>query len=363
MFHVVPNRLARWVVCAACLVAARAHADSVPATLSVPEDPSEAHEANNIRVFREVAPATVFVTQKQRIRDFWTMTESEVESGSGSGFVWDREGHVVTNFHVVDSNTALVVTLQDGSNHPARFIGGDPNKDIAVLRIDPRSVAGSLVPVSLPPKDEKLLVGQTAIAIGNPFGLDQTLTVGVVSALGREVKGYGGVTIRNMIQTDASINPGNSGGPLLDRKGRLIGMNTMILTKVGQSAGIGFAVPAQTLRRVVPQIIAHGKPRAVGLGIQPVSDALARRAGIRGVIIGSVVPKSPASQAGLRGLRRSRQGTLIGDVIIGIDDQRIEDYDDLYNALDGRDPGTQVQVTMVRDGERRTVPVSLVLLP
>ncbi len=323
---------------------------------------AEDYESNNIRVFQSMAPATVFVTQKKLVRDFWTMAQSEVEAGTGSGFVWDKKGHIVTNFHVIASGTSLVVTLVDGSDYPARFVGGDPNKDIAVLKIKPGKATNPLVPIVLAPQKVKLAVGQTAIAIGNPFGLDHTLTVGVVSALDREVRGYGGVTIPNMIQTDASINPGNSGGPLLDRRGRLIGMNTMIFTKVGQSAGIGFAVPAQTLRRVVPQIITYGKPRRVGFGIEIISDALARRAGIRGVIIGSVVRGGPAHKAGLRGLKRTRRGTFVGDVIVRIDAKEIVNYDDLYNALDGREPGTRAHVTVVRNGRRRSVPLGLVVI-
>ncbi len=350
--------LAAWTV----IIPGGATADAPGPVPPAVRPSAEDYESNNIRVFQSMAPATVFVTQKKLVRDFWTMTQAEVEAGTGSGFLWDHKGHVVTNFHVIASGTSLIVTLIDGSDHPAKFVGGDRNKDIAVLRIDPKRIAQPLSPIVLPPEKERLAVGQTAIAIGNPFGLDHTLTVGVVSALDREVKGYGGVTIRNMIQTDASINPGNSGGPLLDRRGRLIGMNTMIFTKVGQSAGIGFAVPAQTLRRVVPQIIAYGKPRQVGLGIEIVSDAVARRVGIQGVIVASVTPGGPAHKAGLHGLRRTRRGTFVGDVIVGIGDKKIVDYDDLYNALDEQEPGTQVEVKLVRKGKHRSVSLRLVVV-
>ena len=337
-------------------------ADARPVTPPVVPTVSAAeYEKNNIAVFRKMAPATVFITQKQLVRDIWSMRQSEVESGTGSGFVWDEKGHIVTNFHVVANGNSFLVTLFDGTALAARFVGGDPNKDVAVLKIDVAK-AKVLTPVVLPPSGHKLVVGQTAIAIGNPFGLDHTLTVGVVSALGREMRGYGGVTIRNMVQTDASINPGNSGGPLLDRQGHLLGMNTMIYSKAGQSAGIGFAVPTTTLARVVPQIITYGKPRRVGLGISIVPDSLARRSGITGVVISEVIAGGPAARAGLRGLRNTARGTLVGDVIVAVAGASVEDYDDLYNALDGREPAQEIEVTLLRDGTRETVKVVLALV-
>jgi S1-C subfamily serine protease len=322
----------------------------------------EDYEQNNIQVFRSMAPATVFVTQKRRVQDYWSMRTSEVESGTGSGFVWDDKGHIVTNYHVVANANTLEVTLYDGTSLPAKFVGGDPNKDVAVLRIDPTKAKSKLTAISHLAKDEKLEVGQTTIAIGNPFGLDHTLTVGVVSALGREVKGYGGTTIRGMIQTDASINPGNSGGPLLDRHGHLMGMNTMIFSKVGQSSGIGFAVPSPILRRVVPQIIEHGKPQRVGLGVDLVSDAMARRAGIRGVVINQVFRGSPAAAAGLRGIQRTPRGTFAGDIIVGVDGEKVETFDDLYNALDGRNPGDVAKIHLLRGDSEIEVEITLALV-
>ncbi len=321
------------------------------------------YENTNIRVFQKMAPATVFVTPKRLVRDLLSLRQAEIKSGTGSGLIWDHHGHIVTNFHVVANGSSLMVTLYDGSDHAAQLVGGDPNQDIAVLKIDPTRVRSRLIPVVLPKPNVQLRVGQTAIAIGNPFGLDHTMTVGIVSALGREVKGYGGVTIRNMIQTDASINPGNSGGPLLDRHGRLIGMNTMIYTKVGQSSGIGFAVPTTTLARLVPQIIHYGKPRRVGLDIEIVPDRLARRLGIRGVVVARVRPGSLAARAGLRGLRRTTSGTVIGDVIIALDGKKIRNYDDLYTQLEEKSPGESVQVTVERNGSRIEITVALVLIP
>lgn len=317
-------------------------------------------ERNTIDVFEASSPATVFVTQRQIVRD-WARGRVEVPRGSGSGFIWDTSGHVVTNFHVVDGSSSHVVTLSDGTEYPATFVGGEPRKDIAVLKID--APTDKLVAIRLPPEDHELRVGQKAVAIGNPFGLDNTLTVGVISALGREVEGYGGVTIRDMIQTDASINPGNSGGPLLDSRGRLLGMNTMIFSRSGASAGIGFAVPTPTIKRVVSQIIEHGRPLNVGLGVSLLQDYQARRLGIRGVIIREVSQESPAAEAGLRGMRRTTRGIALGDVIVAIDDEPITRFDDLYQILDQRAPGDVVTVRFLREGQTREVEIAVALLP
>jgi len=332
-------------------------------TPAVPAPSANAYiedERNTIDVFEAASRATVFVSQRQVVRDF-SRGMIEVPRGSGTGFVWDDRGHVVTNFHVVDGAQALTVTLTDGADYAATFVGGEPRKDIAVLRID--APTDKLVAIRLPPDGHELRVGQKAIAIGNPFGLDSTLTVGVVSALGRDVEGYGGVTIRDMVQTDASINPGNSGGPLLDSQGRLLGMNTMIFSRSGASAGIGFAVPTPTIKRVVSQIIEHGRVLNVGLGVTLLQDMQARRLGIRGVIIRDVSHGSPAAAAGLLGMRRTTRGMALGDVIVAIDDQPIQRYDDLYQVMDAREPGQVVQVGIVRDGQRLDIPVEVALLP
>ncbi len=321
-------------------------------------------ERNTIAVFRETAASAVFVTQKQTVLD-WGGRATEVAAGSGSGFVWDTQGHIVTNFHVVQGavqNGSLTVTLQDQSTLAATIRGADPRKDIAVLKIS--APAGKLVPIRLrDKKDWKLEVGQKAIAIGNPFGLDHTLTVGVVSALGRTVDGVGGVTIRDMVQTDAAINPGNSGGPLLDSGGGLIGMNTAIFSKTGSSAGVGFAVPASTIQRVVPQIIRTGRAEQVGIGINiDPNQQIERRAGVRGVIVRDVTAGSPAEKAGLRGIQRTARGLALGDVIVGVDQHKIDDYDDLYNTLDGYQAGQRVSLKIARDGAVVDVPVDLVTL-
>ena len=279
------------------------------------------------------------------------MRTVEVPAGAGTGFIWDAEGHIVTNCHVALADCTrgipprkLSVTLYDQKTYDATVIGSDPYKDVAVLKISPTD---KLVPIRRVPEGNSIRVGQKAIAIGNPFGLDHTLTVGVISAMGREVKGIGGVTIRDMVQTDAAINPGNSGGPLLDSQGQLIGMNTMIFSNSGSSAGIGFAVPHSIIERVVPQIIENGRPTRVGLGVSILNDEAASRLGVDGVVVDRVGPTSPASKAGLRSATRSSTGWTI-DVIVGVDGERVKSYDDLYNALEAKAAGEKVSLSVLR---------------
>lgn len=317
-------------------------------------------ERNTIYVFDTAAPSTVFVKQKKLVRQRFSAKALEVPSGSGSGFIWDTNGHIVTNAHVVEGARKLTVTLLDGIEYDASLVGGDVEKDIAVIKINSKK---RLIPVSLPVEMSKIKVGSKALAIGNPFGLDHTLTVGIISATGREVKGFGDVTIRDMIQTDAAINPGNSGGPLLNSSSELIGMNTMIFSKSGSSAGVGFAVPVSTLRRVVPQIIQHGKPLRAGLGVNLIPDTLAKRNGIQGVIIESVRKNTPAFRAGLKGLSKNRYGELLlGDIIVKIAEFDIKDFDTLYNALDRFKPGDVVEVKVKRTNTTKTVKLRLMQL-
>jgi len=334
----------------------------VPAPVSPLSDGARTEdERNTIAVFREAAASVVFVTQMRVVVDYLAGTAQEVPAGSGSGFVWDEAGNVVTNFHVVDNARSLTVTFHDQQSFEAKVVGVEPRKDIAVLSVNaPKEL---LRPVQLLKKPE-LEVGQKAIAIGNPFGLDHTLTTGVISALGRQVQGIGGVTIRDMVQTDAAINPGNSGGPLLDSAGRLIGMNTIIFSKSGTSAGIGFAVPATTIQRVVPQIIKSGRAEQLGLGVQvDPQRRLERRFGIRGVVVLDVIQGSPAQKAGLRGIAQTRNGLSLGDVIVGLDDQKLDDFDDLYNALDRHHPGDTVEVKVRRGDQVVGVKTEVIALP
>jgi S1-C subfamily serine protease len=324
--------------------------EATPLVPAPPESARTQDESNTISVFEAAAPATVFVTQTQVVTDYALRTV-EVPAGAGTGFIWDAEGHIVTNCHVALADCGrlvparkLSVTLYDQKVYEATLVGADPFKDIAVLEIKPTE---PLVPIRRVPEKYALVVGQKTIAIGNPFGLDHTLTTGVVSAMGREVKGIGGVTIREMVQTDAAINPGNSGGPLLDSRGQLIGMNTMIFSASGSSAGIGFAVPHTVIERVVPQIIAKGRPTRVGLGVSILDDAVARRLGVEGVVVERVAASSPAGKAGLRSAARTATGWQI-DVIVGIDGERVKSYDDLYTAVEDKAPGHKVTLSILR---------------
>lgn len=342
---------------------APASSSSVAPAPVVPPSPNARieDERNTVAVFKAAAPSTVFVTQTRVVVDYLAGTAEEVPAGSGSGFVWDTLGHVVTNFHVVQGARSLTVTFHDQQTLEAKVVGVEPRKDIAVLKVE--APAGALVPLKVAERTT-LEVGQKAIAIGNPFGLDHTLTTGVVSALGRQVQGIGGVTIRDMIQTDAAINPGNSGGPLLDSAGQLIGMNTMIFSKTGSSAGIGFAVPVSTIVRVVPQIVRTGKVEQVGLGVNiDPSGRVEKRLGLRGVVVLGTQADGPAAKAGLQGLKQTRGGFVLGDVIVGIDDKAVKDYDDLYNALDAKKPGDQVTVKVLRGEATTSVTMPVTLLP
>jgi len=328
-------------------------AAQVPANAQFTED-----ERNTIDIVRKTKNSVVFITNLQYVRDFFYSSDQPVPRGSGSGFVWDDRGHIVTNFHVIDEGDKFMVSLPNQKQVEATLVGREPNKDIAVLKLG--EMVPDLTPIT-PGTSRDLFVGQKVIAIGNPFGFDHTVTKGIVSALGRSMPGAGGVTIRDMIQTDASINPGNSGGPLLDSAGALIGMNTMIASPSGASSGVGFAVPVDTIRKIVPQIIQFGKVTRPGLGITFVRDEYARRAEIQGAVIAEVPRASSAYDLGLRGLSRDDRGRLfIRDVIIGIDGTKIASYDDLYNALDGYNIGDTVTLEVDQGGKNRKVRIILV---
>lgn len=325
----------------------------------VPRGDLASAEQTTIAIFEGAKDSVVSITTESRVVDFWTRNAYDVPQGSGSGFIWDAQGHVVTNNHVIEGATGALVRLADGRAFPARLVGAAPEHDLAVLRID----AGAEQPLPLAVGiSENLRVGQSVFAIGNPFGLDWTLTTGIVSALDRELPGERGRVIRGLIQTDAAINPGNSGGPLLDSAGRLIGVNTAIYSPSGSSAGIGFAVPVDTVNRVVPQLIATGRyaPPVLGIAHDPRGDALLARVGVEGVMVLDVTPGSPAAAAGLRPARITGGGRLLlGDVIQSLDGAPINGSEDLRAALDLRQAGEAVKLGILRDGRRTEIAVTL----
>lgn len=314
-------------------------------------------EQNNIRIFKRVSPGVVSVANKAVLQDLDDYQLYEVPQGTGSGFVWDKEGHIISNVHVVYGASAIQVTLSTGTSYPAEIVGLDPDHEIAVLKI--KAPPEVLTPIE-PGRSGNLQVGQTALAIGNPFGLDTSLSAGVVSALGRRITSMTRREIRNVIQTDAAINPGNSGGPLLDSSGRLIGMNTAIISPSGAYAGVGFAVPVDTIRRVVPQLIKTGRVQSPVIGVHLVPHALLRRAPGKGVMILSVEPGSPAEKAGLQGVQRGRRGAVvIGDVLCDIEGTEVNTPDDVDAVLEQYQAGDRIRVGIQRGDTRKTVTLTL----
>ncbi|MBK6406267.1 MAG: trypsin-like peptidase domain-containing protein [Holophagales bacterium] len=319
-----------------------------------------ADEKATIALFREASPSVVFITSLARSRG-GLFRMAEIPRGEGSGFVWDAAGHVVTNFHVIQGASSARVTLSDGSTWTASFVGAAPDRDLAVLRVFP---TGKVLTPILVGTSKDLLVGQKVFAIGNPFGLDQSLSTGVVSALGRSIESVTGRQIEGVIQTDAAINPGNSGGPLLDSAGRLIGVNTAIASTSGSSAGIGFAVPVDTVNQIVPQLIQHGRVIRPQLGVTLADDAVAARLGIEGALVLSVAPGTGAAAAGLRGTTRDETGALVlGDIVTRAAEREVRSADDLITALEERKPGETLVLLVQRDGEARRVAVTLSAAP
>lgn len=321
---------------------------------AVTTDDLLANERNTVEVFQKFSPKVVYVHRLTTVVSH-SFERLQVPAGAGSGFIWDNLGHIVTNFHVVNGADNLTVTIGN-ITVPATVVGTEPHKDIAVLQIKSAKALQLLKdysPFQLI-HSKNLLVGQKVLAIGNPFGLDHSLTIGVISALGRQVPGAGGVTIRDMVQTDASINPGNSGGPLLDSHGRLIGMNTAIYSNSGSSAGIGFAVPADDIERIVPQLIKNRRVVLSGIGIQRVEPTVSQRLGIKkGILIAEVLPRSPAATVGLQGTFRDKWGRVVlGDVIIALNGHPVNDYDQLYNLLTDIKVGEGITLTVERHGKR-----------
>ncbi len=316
-------------------------------------------ETKTIDIYRRAVPSTVNVSNIKLAKNFY-YGEVEIPQGQGSGFVWDGNGHIVTNFHVVQGGNNFVVTFyNDPKQYPAKLVGAAPDKDIAVLKLQDKP--SKLSPISVG-TSKTLLVGQYSYAIGSPFGLDYTLTTGVISALGRKIDGIGGVKINDMIQTDAAINMGNSGGPLLDSAGQLIGMNTVIFSTSGSSAGLGFAVPVDTIREIVPQLITHGKVIRPGLGIGIVPDSMKTRltGNTKGLIISYIDEKGSAAKAGLKGMTQDQFGRVyIGDIILAINGKEVNSLDDIYQILETKKIGEQVDVKYRREGKTLTTKVTL----
>ena len=315
-----------------------------------------ADEQNTIAVFEAANPSVVYITTTRRVLDLWTRDVTEVPRGTGSGLIWDNDGHLVTNYHVVEGTRSAHVRLWDHRNYDAVMIGASPEHDLAVLRIS--------VPVA-PPRpvsigtSHDLRVGQKIFAIGNPFGLDYSLTTGVISALDRSIQDEDGRTIEHLIQTDAAINPGNSGGPLIDSAGRVIGINTAIFSPSGAFAGIGFAVPVDTVNRVVPHLIANGRYIRPSLGItadDDISERLLEDLGFSGVLVLRVRAGSAADKAGLRGTRLKADGGIIaGDVIVEVAGSPVTGINELIDRLEQFNIGDQVKLLIYRNGARRTV--------
>lgn len=340
-----------------------AHANSDDATEgSARRDVSPQGDFNNaelatINLFEKAAPSVAFITTSNFRRDYWSRNITEIPRGTGSGFVWDRAGHIITNYHVIEGADKAQITLGNGTSWEASLVGVAPDKDLAVLKIEvPRA---QLLPIPVG-SSSNLKVGQSVYAIGNPFGLDQTLTTGIISALGREIESQGRVPIRDVIQTDAAINPGNSGGPLLDSSGRLIAVNTAIYSPSGAYAGIGFSIPVDVVNWVVTDLIEYGEVKRPSLGVELASSQITRRIGIEGALVLNVIEGGAAHQAGIRATVRDRAGNIrMGDLIIGINNTEITSNNDLILALEKYKINDRIRVEVLR--EERLVELEAVL--
>lgn len=339
-------------------------AEKAPIPTSISDPASVSDEQNSIEVYKAISPGVAFISTSTQFNNFFG--EEETEKGNGSGSVIDDQGHIVTNFHVIEGATKLNVSFGGEKTYQATVIGGDPDTDLAVIKIDPGKDKLTVVQFG---DSDGLQVGQKVLAIGNPFGLDRTLTTGVISGLQRPIRARNGRPIEGAIQTDASINPGNSGGPLLDKFGHMIGINSQILSRTGGSVGVGFAIPASIAKRVVPQLIQFGEVRRPKLGATMFSVEELRERGIstpveKGLLIRSTLAGGSAERSGLRGFTRNQMGEMIfGDIIVSVDGEAVNDMDSLYKILDKKKIGDTVQVVIVRDGKNMTVPVKLLSLP
>ena len=339
-----------------------AYSEKSPSSITDPAIAGD--EQNNIEIYRTLSPGVVNVHSTSYARDFFGFVEPQ--EGSGSGSVIDQDGNILTNYHVIEGAQKLAVSFGGQKNYAAKVVGGDPDTDLAVIKlIEMPKEALTIIPLG---DSDKLEVGQKVLAIGNPFGMDRTLTTGVISGLQRPIRARNGRPIEGAIQTDASINPGNSGGPLFDSHGRMIGINSQILSPSGASAGVGFAVPVNIAKRIVPELVRSGEIRRPKVGIVTRDvETLKNQVELpisEGVLIWQVAPGGPAANAGLRGLTQTENGDVeIGDVIVGIDNEKVGSTDDLYRILNKHPLGDQVQVQIFRNGRRTSVPVRLTETP
>jgi S1-C subfamily serine protease len=340
-----------------CFLSNHAHAEPPPTLLTSNTSGLTPSEQATISIFKKATRSVVYITNNAIRRDVWSLNTFEVPQGSGTGFIWDTQGHIVTNFHVVYRADAIQVVLDDQSSYDAKVVGVDPDHDLAVLKI--QAPQHKLIPVVVGTSQD-LQVGQGVLAIGNPFGLDHTLTTGVVSALGRSIKSVTDRTIEGVIQTDAAINPGNSGGPLLDSAGRLIGVNTQIISPSGAFAGIGFAVPVQMVNRIVPQIVKYGKVIRPGFGITLIPERISARWGIKGLAIARVKQGSTAHRAGLQPAKQTSQGRIhLGDIIQSVDGEPVRSFDDLARILDRHQVGDTVPIEIRRNKRTHSLSIKL----
>jgi len=338
-------------------------AESSPKGISDPSAVSD--EQNSIEVYKSISPGVAFISTTSYTQDWWGQVEEG--KGNGSGSVIDTNGDILTNYHVIEGATKVTVNFGADKVYPARVIGGDPDTDLAVIKIDSPPEGLTVVPLG---DSDKLDVGQKVLAIGNPFGLDRTLTTGVISGLQRPIRARNNHPIDAAIQTDASINPGNSGGPLLDKFGKMIGINSQILSPSGGgSVGVGFAIPVNTAKRIVPQILQFGEVRRPKLGIDTLSVAQLTQQGVElpvksGLLVRSAVSGGSAATAGIHGLSQDNSGEVVlGDIITSIDGEKMDDLDDLYRMLDKKKIGDTIQVALYRNGKTMTIPVKLATAP
>jgi S1-C subfamily serine protease len=337
-------------------------AEYAPAAISEPSAVSD--EQNSIEIYKTLAPGVAFIKTSARVANYYG-EEFERERGNGSGSVIDSQGHILTNSHVIEGASSLTVSFGGDKTYPAKVIGRDPDTDLAVIKIEPPREG--LTVISLGDSD-RLNVGQKVLAIGNPFGLDRTLTTGVISGLQRPIRGSNDKPIEGAIQTDASINPGNSGGPLLDKYGKMIGINAQIYSRNGSSNGVGFAIPVNIAKRVVPQLIQFGEVRRPKLGASLLSvDQLGGQVKLpvtSGLLVRSALAGGAAANSGIRGLSQDEAGEVVlGDIITAVDGEKMKDLDDLYRYLDKKQIGDTVQAQVFRDGRTLTIPVKLTSLP